>query len=73
MREILPLILLYFFYAAVLALLIALGIFFYMRAVISRKTYRCPKCGEIARVELMHAAHCNTCGAPLNLPEKHHD
>ena len=73
MPDILLIIVLYLCYIAVLALLIALGIFFYMRAVISRKTYRCPKCGEIVRVELMHAAHCNTCGAPLNLPEKHYD
>ena len=52
--------------------LIALGLLFYLRAVISRKTYRCRQCGEIVDVELMHASHCNTCGAPLNLPERHH-
>jgi hypothetical protein len=55
------------------AIILGLGIVFTIRAVLSRKTYRCPSCGERVRVELMAAAHCNTCGAPLNLKESSHD
>ena len=60
-------------YAIVGAIILGLGIVFTIRAVLSRKTYRCPSCGERVRVELMAAAHCNTCGAPLNLKESSHD
>ena len=55
------------------AIILGLGIVFTIRAVLSRKTYRCPSCGERVRVELMAAARCNTCGAPLNLRESSHD
>ena len=55
------------------AIIFGLGIVFTIRAVLSRKTYRCPSCGERVRVELMNATHCNTCGAPLNLMESSHD
>jgi serine/threonine protein kinase/uncharacterized integral membrane protein len=55
------------------AIIFGLGIVFTIRAVLSRKTYRCPSCGERVRVELMNATHCNTCGAPLNLTEGSHD
>lgn len=49
----------------VLGGLVALGLFLYLRAVESRKHYRCPACGEAQTVELMQASHCSTCGAPL--------
>lgn len=48
-------------------LLVALlALLFYTRAVASRRTYRCPHCGERVRVELMEAGHCNFCGTPLS-------
>lgn len=59
-------------YAAVLAGLIVLGVLFYLRAVASRKHYRCPQCGERMTTELMSASHCNMCGAPLK-PEETRD
>jgi hypothetical protein len=34
-------------------------------AVLSRKSYECPSCGERLTVEYMEARHCNVCGAPL--------
>ena len=48
---------------------VGLGIVFYLRAVASRKVYNCPQCGEVVRVELMRASHCNHCGAPLRISE----
>ncbi len=46
-------------------LVLGFGIVFFLRAMESRKTYACPQCGERVRVELMEAAHCNSCGATL--------
>jgi hypothetical protein len=54
---------------AIVALLVALGILFYVLAVASRKSYRCPSCGEQMTVEHMRASHCNMCGAPLERKE----
>ncbi len=49
-----------------IAVLIVLGVLFYMRAVASRKGLRCPQCGEYMRIELMDdPQRCNTCGAPM--------
>lgn len=50
-----------------LGLLIILGVFFFLRAVASRKVYRCPECGESFRVELMKAQNCKSCGTPVKL------
>ncbi len=44
---------------------IPLAILFYLLAVRSRKTYRCPACGESVQVEHMNAQRCGMCGAPL--------
>ena len=46
---------------------VALAIFLTMLAVQSRKSYRCPECGEKLRVEYLDARRCNVCGSPLNL------
>ncbi|MHC4497210.1 MAG: FmdB family zinc ribbon protein [Planctomycetota bacterium] len=46
--------------------LVLLGLILYGFSVFSRKTYRCPKCGErIVDVEHMSAKRCGMCGAPL--------
>ena len=47
------------------AFVILLAVLFFLRAVASRKQYRCPQCGEAVKTELMSASHCNMCGAPL--------
>lgn len=52
-------------YTGIGGVVVAAGVIFYVRAVASRKTYRCPNCGEEVRVELMEASHCNHCGSPL--------
>ncbi len=56
---------LWLIYGPAAALLLFLGIVFYLRSAASRQTYRCSQCGESFRVELMDASHCNHCGAPL--------
>ncbi len=61
MEALIPLLI----YGGIGTVLVVLGVVFYMRAVSSRKFYVCPECGERVRVELMEAARCNTCGAPL--------
>jgi hypothetical protein len=52
-------------YAGIGAVVLLVGIIFYLRSVASRKRYCCPQCGEQLQVELMKAEHCNMCGAPL--------
>jgi ribosomal protein S27AE len=51
----------------ILLALLVLGLVFYLFSVRSRKSYRCPKCGEtITNVEYMKAKRCGMCGAPLD-------
>ena len=46
--------------------LVLIGLVLYFFSVLSRKTYRCPKCGErLVNVEHMSAKRCGMCGAPL--------
>jgi len=52
-------------YGSIAALIVVLGLVFYLRSVGSRKRYDCPQCGEQVSVELMRASHCSMCGAPL--------
>jgi rRNA maturation endonuclease Nob1 len=54
-------------YAVIGALVLAVAVLLYVRAVASRKVYRCPHCQEIIRVELMTARFCNVCGARLQV------
>lgn len=42
-----------------------IGVLLYVFSVLSRKGYRCPKCGERVNVEYMEAKRCGMCGAPL--------
>ena len=50
----------------ILLAFIGLGLVFYYFSVRSRKSYRCPQCGErITDVEHMNAKRCGMCGAPL--------
>ena len=46
--------------------LVLVGLVLYMFSVVSRKSYRCPKCGErVVDVEHLSAKRCGMCGAPL--------
>jgi ribosomal protein S27AE len=46
--------------------LVLIGIVLYIFSVMSRKSYRCPKCGEkVVDVEYLSAKRCGMCGAPL--------
>jgi predicted RNA-binding Zn-ribbon protein involved in translation (DUF1610 family) len=51
----------------IVSVLAALGIvaLLYGLEVASRRSYRCPKCGEQIAAEYLKAKRCNTCGAPL--------
>ena len=41
------------------------GVIAFILAIKSRKTYRCPSCGEAIRTEYLDARRCGMCGAPL--------
>ncbi|MHC4117811.1 MAG: hypothetical protein ACYSWO_09925 [Planctomycetota bacterium] len=50
----------------ILAGVVGIGVILYFFSVMSRKTYKCPKCGErLVGVEYMSAKRCGMCGAPL--------
>ncbi len=50
----------------VLMAVIVLALVFYLFSVLSRKTYRCPQCGEqIRNVEHLDAKRCGMCGAQI--------
>ena len=51
--------------AAAIGLVLGLSIVFFLRAMESRKRYRCHECGEQVQVELMNASRCNSCGTPF--------
>jgi len=57
---------LFCFHILVFIGIILLFVLVYIRAVSSRKYYRCPECNESFRVELMKATHCKVCGAVVN-------
>ncbi len=44
---------------------VVLAILFYVLAVSSRRSYRCPQCGEKLQTEYLDAKRCGMCGAPL--------
>ena len=46
--------------------LIFLCVLFYLFSCMSRKSYRCPHCGEAVSTEYLNAKHCNMCGASLD-------
>lgn len=52
-----------------LPILLILAILFYFLSVQSRKSYKCPQCGERVRVEHMKASRCGMCGAPIKQEE----
>ena len=55
----------------ILVILPILCIVVYFFSVRSRKSYRCPQCGEsITNVEYMQAKRCGMCGAPLEITEE---
>ena len=54
-------------YAVIGLAVIGLGFLLYSFAVASRRSYRCPQCGEELTTEYLKASRCNMCGAPLDL------
>ena len=58
-------LLIYMLYGLVILVPIAL----YFFSVSSRRSYRCPQCGERITTEYLDAKHCNMCGAPLTKEE----
>ncbi len=44
---------------------VVLAILFYVLAVSSRRSFRCPQCGEKLLTEYLDAKRCGMCGAPL--------
>lgn len=50
-----------------LGLMVIIGIFGFIFALKSRKTYRCPECGETFKAEYMDAKTCKVCGANLEV------
>jgi len=51
----------------VVSLMIIIGIFGFIFALKSRKTYRCPECGETFKAEYMDAKTCKVCGSNLEI------
>ncbi len=54
-----------FIYCLILIVVIVAGIICYVFAVASRKSYRCPQCGEKMTTEHLNATHCGHCGVEL--------
>ncbi len=50
-----------------LVLMFIIGIFGFIFALKSRKTYKCPECGETFKAEYMDAKTCKVCGANLEV------
>ena len=48
------------------AIIIIAGIIGFIKAIKSRKFYKCPVCGESFRAENMSPSNCKICGAELN-------
>ncbi len=53
----------------ILPIIILAVVLLYISAAQSRKSYRCPKCGEKVRVEYMDTSRCGMCGAHLKREE----
>jgi ribosomal protein S27AE len=50
----------------ILAGVVGVVIILYLFSVMSRKTYKCPRCGErLVGAEYLSAKRCGMCGAPL--------
>lgn len=49
--------------------LILLAALFFGYSLSTRKTYKCPECGETTKVEHMLTARCGMCGAELKRVE----
>jgi len=54
--------------AYILLVTVFAGLMYYL-AVRSRKTYKCPECGESIKVEHMETTRCGTCGSLLKRKE----
>lgn len=55
----------------ILPALVLLCLVFYYFSVRSRKSYRCPQCGEtLKNVEYLKAKRCGMCGAPLEITKE---
>lgn len=47
------------------SLIVLVPVVFFLFALGSRRSYRCPQCGERMTTEYLSAKHCGMCGAPL--------
>ena len=47
------------------SLIVLVPVAFFLLSWGSRKSYRCPQCGERMTTEYLSAKHCGMCGAPL--------
>lgn len=45
--------------------ILVLALVFYLFSLNSRRSFRCPKCGEQIRTDYLKAQRCGMCGAPL--------
>lgn len=52
-------------YGLIGAAFVTLAVLFWLRSYGSRRTRKCPQCGEEVTTELMESKRCNTCGAAL--------
>lgn len=52
-----------------LSIFVGIPLAFFVFSVASRRSYRCPQCGERITTEYLKAKHCNLCGAPLQETE----
>lgn len=55
-----------YFQALVIVLFLLGMVCVYEKAKASRKTFKCPNCGEKINVEFMKAQNCNVCGCNLD-------
>ena len=51
-------------------LIVIVGVIGFIKAVISRKIYTCPVCGEKFRAENMEVKTCSVCGASMSEEEE---
>jgi len=54
---------------ALVGIVVLIPVVLFLFSLSSRKSYRCPQCGEQITTEYLSAKHCGMCGAPLEQRE----